>query len=51
MPIRCAWCGRQIGEDPRLTGDSHGICGDCAEAKFSDEGPESEQTSQEGGAS
>jgi hypothetical protein len=51
MPIRCAWCGRQIGEDFGLVGESHGICGDCAEEKFSGEGPEQEQTTQDGGAS
>jgi len=51
MPIRCAWCGRQIGEDARLVGESHGICGDCADAKFADDGSEPEQTSQEGSAS
>jgi len=32
MPIRCAWCGRQIGEDQRISQESHGICADCARA-------------------
>jgi len=31
MLIRCAWCHRQIGEDPRLTWESHGICSECAQ--------------------
>jgi hypothetical protein len=36
MPIRCAWCGRQIGDDTRLTAESHGICASCQQVKFPD---------------
>lgn len=36
MPIRCAWCGRHIGDDTRLTRDSHGICESCKQVEFPD---------------
>jgi len=34
MPIRCAWCGRHIGDDSRLPRASHGICSECEKRNF-----------------
>jgi len=34
MPVRCAWCGRHLGDDSRLPGTSHGICSTCEKQNF-----------------
>ena len=34
MPIQCAWCGSKLGEDARLTNESHGICASCERNNF-----------------
>jgi hypothetical protein len=34
MPIHCAWCGVQLGDDARLAGESHGICPNCEKLNF-----------------
>lgn len=39
MPIRCAWCDCQLGEDSRLTGQSHGICFACEQINFPEPAP------------
>jgi hypothetical protein len=34
MPVRCAWCGRELRDDARLTSESHGICSACQQVNF-----------------
>lgn len=32
--IICAWCGKRLGNDPRIEGVSHGICPKCKEREL-----------------
>lgn len=35
-PIICAWCGKILGEDPRISKPSHGICKECSEREMAE---------------